>query len=141
MCIRLIVMAMARRLVVRCGVDGAWVGAALFLAGMIVEAAVGFIEGHKIIRQTPEVNELHEKLTMSKVFAFYRPLLYSSFLAVFIGPSINAMLGRTVDFQLAIASFAVGMNIFMLINNFAFYAHQLALQFYEGTSGERCNSS
>lgn len=130
MCIRLIIMSLMSLWFVSSGFGDAWVGAALFVTGMFIEAAVSFLEGRRLIAKTPEVSPNHEQFAPGSVYAFYRPLLYSSFVALFIGPSINAMLGRTMDYSLSIAAFAIGANVFFFVTSIVFYTHQLAMQFY-----------
>jgi len=67
---------------------------------------------------------------MRDIFPFYRPLVLSSLLAVAIPPSVNAMLGKTADLTLAVASYALAMNITNLVTSFFSYVHQIVLNFY-----------
>ncbi len=106
------------------------VGAIIFLTGMFIEAAVSFFEGRKLVKTLPEKKEFHEIETKKQIFQFYRPLLYSSFIAVVIGPSINVALGKTGSMELAIASFAIASSLTQLVLSFFSYMHQIVLNFY-----------
>lgn len=111
-------------------ISDARVGAIIFLSGMIVEATVSFIEGHALVKKMPERLEHHEHHTKRDIFHFYRPLMYSSFISVSIGPAINALLGKTTDIKLAIASFAIAASLTQLVISFFSYIHQIVLNFY-----------
>ncbi|TDF95842.1 multi antimicrobial extrusion protein MatE [Paenibacillus piri] len=111
-------------------VTSARVGAIIFLVGMIVEAAVSMWEGRSLLKQIPEKKPDHPVERPRQIFQFYRPLLYSSVIAVIIGPSINAFLGKTVDLQLAISSYAIAGSISQLVLSFFSYIHQIVLNFY-----------
>lgn len=110
------------------------IGAIIFLTGMVIEAAVSFIEGRKLARTLPRKQPNHEIEQTGQIFKFYKPLLLSSFIAVMIGPSINAMLGKTVDIELAIASFAIAGSLTQLVMSFFSYMHQIVLNFYRKDS-------
>lgn len=105
-------------------------GAIIFLVGMFVEALVSFLEGRSLLKTLP-VELPEKKRTTGQIFKFYRPLIYSSFIAVIVGPSINAMLGRTVQFELAIASYAIALSVTQLVLSFVSYMHQVVLNFYQ----------
>ncbi|MDF2961512.1 MAG: multi antimicrobial extrusion protein MatE [Paenibacillus sp.] len=111
-------------------VNSAQVGAIIFLVGMTVEAAVSFWEGRSLLKQIPEKKPEHPVEQPRQIFQFYKPLLYSSIIAVIVGPSINALLGKTMDFQLAVASFAIAASITQLVMSFFSYIHQIVLNFY-----------
>jgi progressive ankylosis protein len=115
-------------------VDSGSVGAIIFLTGMIIEAAVSFWEGRSLLKTIPEVREDHTVSKPGQIFQFYRPLLYSSFIAVIAGPAINAFLGKTTDIQLAIASFAIAASLTQLVQSFFSYIHQIVLNFYRKDS-------
>ncbi|RKN85000.1 multi antimicrobial extrusion protein MatE [Paenibacillus ginsengarvi] len=106
------------------------VGAIIFLVGMVIEAAVSVLEGRKLARSLPLKKEGHEVERTGHIFGFYRPLLFSSLIAVVIGPAINAMLGKTSDIQLSIASFAIAGSLTQLVQSFFMYMHQIVLNFY-----------
>lgn len=111
-------------------VHGAYIGAIIFLGGMAIEAAVAFFEGRSLIKKLPVKIKEHPYHTKKSIFQFYRPLLYSSFIAVIVGPAINAMLGKTSDIQLAIASYAIALSLTQLVTSFFSYIHQIVLNFY-----------
>ncbi|GGD73837.1 multi antimicrobial extrusion protein MatE [Paenibacillus nasutitermitis] len=112
------------------GVHSSTVGAVIFLVGMIMEAAMSFAEGRLLVRQLPEEAEGHPVKSGRQIFSFYRPMLVSTFIAVWIGPSINAFLGKTTDATLAIASFALAASLVQLVTSFFSYFHQIVLNFY-----------
>lgn len=116
------------------GVTSGRVGAIIFLFGMAIEAALSFWEGSKLARTLPLKKEGHPVEKTGHIFRFYRPLLLSSFIAVSVGPAINAMLGKTTDAKLAIASFAIAWSLTQLVCNFFSYLHQIVLNFYNKDS-------
>jgi len=130
--VRLIVMYLLALYFISSGpIESGQVGAVIFLTGMAIEAAVSVWEGQSLLRsaiprQTPE----HPVETPGHILKFYKPLLYSSFIAVLIGPSINAMLGKTADIHLAIASYAIAGSLSQLVMSFFSYTHQIVLNFY-----------
>lgn len=107
------------------------VGAIIFLAGMIIEAAVSYWEGHHIVRKMPKKQVDHPIETKGHVFDFYKPLLLSSFIAMFIGPVINIMLGKTTGIILAISAFTVASSLMQLMLSFFTYIHQIVLNFHD----------
>ncbi|WP_051250971.1 multi antimicrobial extrusion protein MatE [Paenibacillus harenae] len=128
--IRLAGMYLLSLYFVHTGVTSGVVGAIIFLFGMIIEAAVSFAEGRLLVRKMPDKAENHAIENKRHVFSFYRPLLFSSFISVWIGPGINAMLGKTWDAQLAISSYAIGASLVMLLSSFFSYFHQIVINFY-----------
>jgi progressive ankylosis protein len=111
-------------------VDSAAVGSLIFAAGMMIEAFVSFLEGRKLVKKMPERIEEHGITNKRQIFRFYRPLLYSSFIAVVVPPAVNALLGKTMDVELSIASYAVASSVFNLVMSFFTYIHQIVLNFY-----------
>jgi hypothetical protein len=111
------------------------VGAVIFVTGMAVEAGIAYWEGSRLIRQYPEALPEHTVHTSKDIFRFYRPLLFSSFFAILIGPAINAMLGKTADMHTAIASFAIAASVTQLISSFQVYIHQIVLNFHHRDAG------
>lgn len=111
-------------------VNSGRVGAILFLTGMVVEASVSIWEGRSLLKKIPEKKPDHPIEKPKQIFQFYRPLLYSSVIAVIVGPSVNAFLGKTMDFQLAVASFAIASSLTNLVQSFFSYIHQIVLNFY-----------
>jgi progressive ankylosis protein len=112
-------------------VNSGKIGAIIFLVGMVIEAAVSLLEGRSLLRNhIPKKAEGHHIEKKSQIFAFYKPMLYSSFIAVIIGPAINAILGKTTGIHLAIASFAIAGSLTQLVMSFFSYIHQIVLNFY-----------
>lgn len=111
-------------------VNSGQVGAIIFLSGMMIEAGVSFWEGRSLLKQIPEKKPDHPVERPRQIFQFYRPLLFSSIIAVIIGPAVNAFLGKTMDFQLAVASFAIAASLTQLVQSFFSYIHQIVLNFY-----------
>jgi len=105
-------------------------GALVFLTGMFVEAAVSAWEGRRIYRLMPERLGESTIRRARDVFPFYRPLVVTSFLSVMLAPSINVMLGKTADIELAIASYSVALGVMNLVNSFFTYMHQIVLNFH-----------
>lgn len=107
------------------------VGAIIFLMGMVIEALVAIWEGTSLLKKViPEKAPGHLIETKKQIFSFYKPLLYSSIIAVIIGPSINAVLGKTTHIHLAISSFAIAGSLTQLVLSFFSYIHQIVLNFY-----------
>jgi len=131
MSVRLAVMYLLSQYYIRTGVESGAAGAVIFLAGMMVEAAVSYAEGRSLVRRMPEKSPRHAVETKRHVFVFYKPLLVSAFITVVIVPSINAMLGKTPDPALAVSSFAVAGSLVMLMTSFFSYFHQIVLNFHQ----------
>lgn len=131
MIVRLFGMFALSQYFIRTGsVSGAWVGALIFAAGMLIEAGVCYTEGRSLVRKLPDKEDGHEVVSKQHIFTFYRPLLLSSFLVVLVQPAINAMLGKTVNMELSIASFAVATSVFNIVASMFSYIHQIVLNFY-----------
>ncbi|UQZ86853.1 hypothetical protein SK3146_06146 [Paenibacillus konkukensis] len=130
--IRLIGMFMAAAYFVATDkVSSGAVGAWIFLLGMAIECLISVLEGRSLLKRViPEKLEGHPIADKGPIFRFYRPLMYSSFLAVLIDPAINAFLGKTGRMELAIASFAIAVNLAHLMQSFFSYMHQIVLNFY-----------
>jgi len=138
-------IGMIIRLVAMYGLSLAWLhagwmvdgraGAVIFLLGMFVEAAVSSWEGRRIYRQMPERLKDSQIRRARDVFPFYRPLVVTSIISVMLAPSINVMLGKTADIELAIASYSVALGVLNLVNSFFTYAHQIVLNFYRQDPG------
>ncbi|MBD2867163.1 multi antimicrobial extrusion protein MatE [Paenibacillus arenilitoris] len=130
MAIRLAGMYALSLYFIHTGVTSGVVGAIIFLFGMMIEAAVSFSEGRVLARQLPDKLEDHAVENKRHVFSFYRPLLLSSFISLWIGPAINAMLGKTWDAYLSISSFAIASSLVLLLSSFFSYFHQIVINFY-----------
>lgn len=128
---RLVVMSLLSYYFIKTGsINSGQVGAIIFLSGMMVECLVSFLEGRNLLRRMPLKLEGHVIVNKFQIFNFYRPLLYSSFVAIAIGPGIYFALGKTTNLTLAIASFAIAMNVTQLTNSFFSYIHQIVLNYY-----------
>ncbi|SDN34016.1 multi antimicrobial extrusion protein MatE [Bacillus sp. OK048] len=127
--IRLAVMYLLSIFFIYSGNISGKTGAIIFLAGMIVECLISFIEARKLVRKMPEKHEQEIK-SKRAIFKFYSPLMYSSLIVVMIGPAINVSLGKTADIELAIASFAIATSLTQLILSFFSYIHQIVINFY-----------
>ncbi|XEC93231.1 multi antimicrobial extrusion protein MatE [Paenibacillus tarimensis] len=130
MAVRLIGMYLLSLYFIQTGVTSGAVGAVIFLLGMMIEAAVSFAEGRQLVNKMPERLEDHTARNKRQVFSFYRPLLLSTLITIWIAPSINAMLGKTWNAELAIASFAIASSLVALVTSFFSYFHQIVLNFY-----------
>ncbi|MDQ0970694.1 O-antigen/teichoic acid export membrane protein [Neobacillus niacini] len=104
-------------------------GALIFLIGMIVECTISFIEARSLVRKMPEKHELKIESKKS-IFKFYSPLMLSSVIVVMIGPAINIALGKTVNIELSIASYAIALSVTQLILSLFSYIHQIVINFY-----------
>ncbi len=111
-------------------VNSAQVGAIIFLTGMVIEACVSVWEGRSILNGLPVKKTGHSIEKKKQILLFFRPMLYSSFIGVMILPTINILLGKTQHIELAIASFAIGLNLTNLVISFYTYTHQIVLNFY-----------
>ena len=131
MIVRLAVMYAVSQVVIHSdyAIDGR-AGAVIFLSGMLVEAIVSAWEWRAILRRMPRKLPESTIRGARDVFPFYRPLLVTSFLSVILGPSINAMLGKTTDIVLAIASYAIALSMTNIVTSFFTYVHQIVLNFY-----------
>ncbi|MEX2415625.1 MAG: multi antimicrobial extrusion protein MatE, partial [Paenibacillaceae bacterium] len=129
--VRLITMSLLSYYFIKSGsIDSGQVGAIIFLSGMVIECLVSFLEGRQLLRRMPNKLEGHTIENTQQIFNFYRPLIYSSFVAIAIGPAINFALGKTINLTLAIASFAIAMNVSQLMNSFFSYIHQIVLNYH-----------
>lgn len=131
MIIRLIGMYALSQYFIATGVGSGQVGAIIFLVGMIIEAIIAVWEGYRLyLKELPEKKEGHTIEKTSQVWGFYRPLLYSSAIAVIIMPAINMMLGQTPETERSIAAFALAASVTQLVLSFFGYLHQIVLNFY-----------
>lgn len=131
MVIRLLSMYALSQFFIARGVGSGQVGAIIFLLGMIIEATVAVWEGGRLYRkELPEKKPGHPYEKPAQIFTFYRPLLYSSLIAVIIVPSINVVLGKTPDTERSIAAFALASSVCQLVLSFFSYMHQIVLNFY-----------
>ncbi|MDQ1914260.1 multi antimicrobial extrusion protein MatE [Paenibacillus sp. GD4] len=109
-------------------------GAFIFLAGMMIEAAVSYGEGRLLVKKLPLHSTEGESRDLRGVFTFYRPMLISVFFAVSVTPAINVLLGQTSNMELAVASYSLAFSITWLAISFQTYMHQIVLNFFNKSS-------
>ena len=131
MIIRLIVMYILSLIFIKTGNINATTGAYIFLAGMVVESLISFIEGRLLVKKMVKLNQEYTITKKAQIFRFYNPLILSSLIIVMVGPVINAFLGKTNEIELAIASYAIALSITQLFLSFFTYTHQIVLTFYK----------
>ena len=132
MIIRLVVMALLAWTLLKFDlVHHGYVGAYIFLAGMVIEAIVSMIEGRSLVKKMPEKKQDHQVVHRSHVLKFYMPLLLASLIAVIISPTINGVLGSSGRAEIAIASYAVAFSLLNLLLSFSSYVHQIVINFFE----------
>ncbi|CAI6082529.1 multi antimicrobial extrusion protein MatE [Cohnella sp. JJ-181] len=112
------------------GVTSSTQGAIIFVFGMMIEAFVSWLEGRNLARKLPTESPECEVRSPRQIMRFYNPLLFSSFIVVWVPPILNALLGNTDRGTLSISSFAVAGSLTNLCLGFFTYFHQIALQFY-----------
>jgi progressive ankylosis protein len=109
--------------------DDGRIGAWIFVVGVAIECVVAVAEGLSLRRALPEKRE--ETVTrIPQVLPFYLPLLYSSLFLVLLNPSIQAALNMTQDPTLAVAAYAVAIQLANMVAWFCASVHQIVLQFY-----------
>lgn len=131
MVIRLIAMYLLSLYFIHFGEINAKTGAYIFLAGMMIESLVSFIEGRVLVKKMVPKDQAHHITTKTQIFRFYNPLILSSLIIVMVGPVINIFLGKTSEIELAIASYALALSITQLFLSFFSYTHQIVLTFYK----------
>ncbi|WP_261179563.1 hypothetical protein [Anaerobacillus sp. CMMVII] len=129
MIIRLIAMYLLSLYFIHTGNITAKTGAYIFLAGMVIESIISFIEGRQLVKKMVNKDQNHTVTTKTQIFRFYKPLIFSSLIIVLVAPLINVFLGKTNDIELAIASYAIALSITQLILSFFTYTHQIVLTF------------
>jgi hypothetical protein len=130
MVVRLIGMYVISLYFIQSGSITAQTGALIFLTGMTIEASISFFEGRKVIKHLPAKKEDHTINQKKHIFRFYLPLALSTSFVIIVGPMINIFLGKSVDIELAIASYALAISIFHLVVSFFSYIHQIVINFY-----------
>lgn len=132
MVIRLVCMSTACWLVLANGwMTHSYIGALIFLFGMMVETTVSVTVGRYLVKQLPRKRKGHSVEKRTQILQFYRPFLFASLLAVSVMPVINAGLGWGAKPEIAIASFAIGWSVTQLFMSFTTYVHQIVIHFYE----------
>jgi Na+-driven multidrug efflux pump len=136
MLFRLAGMFALSRWFIHTGVSSALQGALIFVTGMVIEALLSWIECRRLLKALPERGVESDISRPRQVLPFYRPLLFSSLIVVWVMPILNAMLGTTEDAKLAIASYAVAASLMGLMLGFFTYFHQIALHFGRTDPGQ-----
>lgn len=132
MVVRLIVMALLAYILLKFNlVNHGYIGAYIFLVGMVIEALVSVVEGHQLVKKMPDKKVDHPIVHRSQVMKFYLPLLIASLIAVSISPATNAVLGSSGKAEIAIASYAIAFSILNLLVSVSSYTHQVVINFYE----------
>jgi hypothetical protein len=129
MIFRLSGMFLLSRFFLHVGVTSALQGAVIFVAGMMIEALLSWLESRKLVREMPEKQPENELVRPKQVMPFYKPLLSSSLIVVWVFPILNALLGTTDNAVLAVASLGVAGSLMNLTLGFFTYFHQIALHF------------
>ncbi|MCC3376382.1 multi antimicrobial extrusion protein MatE [Cohnella sp. REN36] len=130
MVFRLTGMFLLSQYIIHRGVTSSQQGAIIFVFGMMIEAAISWLEGRSLAKRLPERSPECEVERPRQILKFYSPLLFSSFIVVWVPPILNALLGHTDHGTLAISSFAIAGSMMNLCLGFFTYFHQIALQFY-----------
>lgn len=132
MAIRVVVMFIMSWYFIRMGwTNDGRVGAIIFITGLVIECIVAVSEGISLKRCLPETGEQQMVVQTRQLLPFYLPLLYSSMVLVLLNPSIQATLNKSENPTLAVASYAVALQLSNMVVWFCSSAHQIVLQFYE----------
>lgn len=132
MAIRVIVMFIMSWYFIQIGwTNDGRVGALIFMTGIAIECIVAVCEGMSLKRRLPETKEQQMIEQTRQLLPFYLPLLYSSMVLVLLNPSIQATLNKTENPTLAVASYAVALQLSNMVIWFCSSVHQIVLQFYE----------
>lgn len=107
------------------------IGASVFVVGLIIETFVSAWEGWNLKKKLPARTEGLEVERVRHLLPFYMPLLYSSMVVVLLNPSIQASLNASMNPTMAVAAYAVALQLANLVSWFCMSVHQLVLQFYE----------
>lgn len=131
MLIRLAVMySLSLYLIQTNQVSSANIGAIIFVTGMAVECVVSIVQGNWVLKLLKRVDPDRPEKNRTYIFRLYQPLLYGSIIVFSIDPLTNALLGRTDNIELSIASFAIAASLTLLVTSLLFYTHQIVLNFY-----------
>ncbi|WP_134703306.1 hypothetical protein [Ammoniphilus sp. YIM 78166] len=132
MVIRVTVMFIMSWFFIRMGwTNDGRVGALIFMTGLAIECVVTVWEGLVLKRALPETQKEQMVVQTKQLLPFYLPLLYSSMVLVLLNPSIQATLNKTENPTLAVASYAVALQLSNMVIWFCASVHQIVLQFYE----------
>lgn len=108
------------------GRAGAWI----FFAGIMIECTVAVWEGWSLQTKLPPEREEDTVRRTRHLLPFYMPLLYSSVILVVLNPSIQAGLNSSFNATLAVASYAVAIQLSNMTAWFCASVHQIVIQFY-----------
>jgi progressive ankylosis protein len=106
------------------------IGAWIFVVGVIIETTVMVVEGLSLRRKLPLTGEQITISRTKQLLPFYIPLLYSSLVTVLLNPSLQSALNKGAKPTLAVASFAVAVQLGNMMAWVSSFAHQAVLQFY-----------
>jgi O-antigen/teichoic acid export membrane protein len=106
------------------------IGAWIFVIGVAIECVVSVWEGLVLRKNLPLTQENQVIQRTRQLLPFYMPLLYSSLILVLLNPSIQAALNSSADPTLAVASYAVAIQLMNMIAWFCGSVHQIVIQFY-----------
>ncbi len=129
---RLVIMGvLAFGLALFTNVPGALVGAIAFIGAFVIEALVIYL----ILRSSVEdvdvyaVNDGKEQVTFKTISYFFIPLVFTAFLTSTFKPLINAGLARSYSPEIALAAFAVGLELARLMVNPEAMLHLCSLNY------------
>ncbi|MEK3887850.1 multi antimicrobial extrusion protein MatE [Bacillus sp. FSL K6-3431] len=129
---RLLVMASLAYILLKYNlVNHGYIGAYIFLIGMVIEALVSAVEGRQLVKKLPDKKVEHPIVHRSQVMKFYLPLLIASLISVSISPATNAVLGSSGKAEIAIASYAIAFSVLNLLVSISSYTHQIVINFFE----------
>jgi progressive ankylosis protein len=106
------------------------IGAWIFLVGIMIECTVAVWEGMALRRKLPDIRTENTVDRTRQLLPFYMPLLYSSVIVVILNPSIQASLNNSQNPTLAVASYAVAIQLANMAAWFCASVHQIVIQFY-----------
>ncbi|MFC0212268.1 hypothetical protein ACFFK0_07310 [Paenibacillus chartarius] len=106
-------------------------GALIFMVGILIESAVASAEGYSLQKSLPEHRESQTVRQVGQLMPFYMPLIYSNLLLAALNPAVQAALNYSADPTLAVASFAVALQLSNMVAWFCASVHQIVIQFYE----------
>jgi hypothetical protein len=131
MAIRVAVMfAMSWYAIQKGWVNDGRIGAWIFMVGVVIESMVSLGEGIALTRKLPIEREQPPIERTRQLLPFYLPLLYSSMVLVILNPSIQSALNMSGNPTVAVASYAVAIQLANMVAWFCGSVHQIVIQFY-----------
>jgi hypothetical protein len=106
------------------------IGAWIFMVGVIIESLVSLMEGMALRRNLPASGESQTIERTRQLLPFYLPLLYSSMVLIILNPSIQSALNLSGNPTVAVASYAVAVQLVNMVAWFCGSVHQIVIQFY-----------